>query len=84
MPPLNEDNSIYKFLEKKLREFQQITKNFDKTPLFKIFEFIIEIYKKDENKPEGFCIIIIFILKLLFAIVFLILPIVLTFYSIII
>ncbi len=84
MPPLNEDNSIYKFLEKKLREFQDITKNIDKTPLFKIFEFIIEIYKGDQNKPEGFCIIIIFILKLLFAIVFLILPIVLTFYSIII
>lgn len=82
--PPTVDNSIYKFLVKKLEEFQQITKNFNKTQLFKIFEFIIEIYKEDKNKPEGFCIIIIFILKLLFAIVFLILPIVLTFYSIII
>lgn len=80
----NENNSIYKFLLTKLNEFISIAKNFDKTPLFKIFEFIINIYKDDNNKPEGFCIIIIFILKLLFAIVFLILPIVLTFYSIII
>lgn len=83
-PPITEENSIYKFLVKKLEDFQEITNNFDKTPFFKIFEFIIEIYKNDQNKPEGFCIIIIFILKLLFAIVFLILPIVLTFYSIII
>lgn len=80
----NENNSIYKFLLTKLNEFISIAKNFDKTPLYKIFEFIINIYKDDKNKPEGFCIIIIFILKLLFAIVFLILPIVLTFYSIII
>ena len=84
MSPLREENSIYKFLETKLREFQKIANNFDKTPFFKILDFIIKIYKEDENKPEGFCIIIIFILKLLFAIVFLILPIVLTFYSIII
>jgi|UniRef100_A0A6C0JNC4 hypothetical protein len=84
MSDSTENNSIYKFLVQKLNEFIRIANNFDKTPLFKIFEFIINIYKEDKNTPEGFCIIIIFILKLLFAIVFLILPIVLTFYSIII
>jgi hypothetical protein len=84
MSTTTEENSIYMFLVKKLEDFLKITNNFDKTPFFKIFEFFIEIYKNDKNKPEGFCIIIIFILKLLFAIVFLILPIILTFYSIII
>lgn len=84
MSDSTENNSIYKFLVQKLNEFIRIANNFDKTPLFKIFEFIINIYNEDKNTPEGFCIIIIFILKLLFAIVFLILPIVLTFYSIII
>jgi len=84
MPDSTEENSIYKFLSIKLNQFMEIANNFSKTPFFKILDFIIKIYKEDENKPEGFCIIIIFILKLLFAIVFLILPIVLTFYSIII
>lgn len=76
-----ETEPLFNILIKKIKI---VKKNLPNTPFYKILQFITQIYTNDKNGPEGYYIIIVFIFKFLLSIILLILPIILTFYSILI